>query len=170
MPKYHISSDGNPRVCRASDGNCPLGRNTPHFPGKAEARAAFEASVEFLSSSSKNKRSHFVESVRTVNELGDVEWRNTNGQLHRDGGLPAIEWANGSKMWYQNGQIHRDGDLPAVELADGTKEWYRNGKRHRDGNLPAAELADGSKFWFQNNQSHRDEDLASGEWSDDTEW
>jgi hypothetical protein len=46
--------------------------------------------------------------------------------LHRDDG-PAIEYANGSKYWYQNGKLHRD-DGPAVEYADGSKDWRLNGK------------------------------------------
>ena len=34
--------------------------------------------------------------------------------------------------WYKNGELHRDGDLPAVIWHHGSKEWYRYGKRHRD--------------------------------------
>ena len=30
----------------------------------------------------------------------------------------------GNKFWYnQQGQLHREGDKPAVERADGTKVW-----------------------------------------------
>lgn len=41
---------------------------------------------------------------------------------------PAVEYADGSKEWYQNGKLHRE-DGPAVEYANGGKEWYRNGER-----------------------------------------
>ena len=36
--------------------------------------------------------------------------------------------ANGTKRYYKNGQVHRDGDLPAVICADGDKHYYKNGK------------------------------------------
>lgn len=70
------------------------------------------------------------------------------GNLHRDGNLPAVEYADGRKEYWKNGKRHRDGDLPAVDCADGTKEWWQNGKLHRDGDLPAIEWADGYKeYW-----------------------
>lgn len=49
------------------------------------------------------------------------------GVCSRLGGLPAAEYADGSKAWYVMGYQHRDGDLPAVELIDGTMEWWING-------------------------------------------
>lgn len=53
-----------------------------------------------------------------------VEWR-LNGKLHRIGG-PAMEWANGSKWWWELDKLHRIGG-PAVEWADGSKEWWERG-------------------------------------------
>jgi hypothetical protein len=65
--------------------------------------------------------------------------------LHRLDG-PAVEWAEGGKLWYVDGQHHRL-DGPAVEWADGSKMWYVDDKRHRlDG--PAVEYANGSKAWY----------------------
>lgn len=57
MAKYHLSSDGNPRVCTAADGNCPLGGDAPHFASKVAARSAYEASVDVkvLASASRKK-------------------------------------------------------------------------------------------------------------------
>jgi hypothetical protein len=72
-----------------------------------------------------------------------------NGELHRDNGLPAIEWANGDKEWYVNGKCHRDGGLPAIIFSNGTKEWYQNGKLHRDGGLPAVVRSDGNMLWYK---------------------
>lgn len=100
MAKFHISSDGNPRVCSASEGKCPLGGNESHFTSKEAAREAFEVSMK--ASESTSKKAALSESVRTVNRWGDVEWRNSKGQLHRDGDLPAVEYADGTKEWYQN--------------------------------------------------------------------
>jgi len=76
-------------------------------------------------------------------------WTNEEGLSHRLNG-PAIEWANGSKAWYQNGKYHRT-DGPAVEYSGGTKSWYQNGKLHRtDG--PAIEWADGEKYYYINGE------------------
>ena len=67
--------------------------------------------------------------------------------LHRENG-PAIEYADGTKSWYQNGDRHRT-DGPAIERSNGSKEWYQNGQLHRtDG--PAIEYADGTKEWCVN--------------------
>lgn len=49
MPRYHVSSDGTPRVCNAQQGNCPLseddGSPTPHgdFADAKEASAFAES-------------------------------------------------------------------------------------------------------------------------------
>ena len=61
-----------------------------------------------------------------VDETGMRRYYNTVGQLHRTDG-PAIEYARGTKVWYQNGQCHRI-DGPAVEGSGGTKRWYSYGK------------------------------------------
>ena len=75
--------------------------------------------------------------------------------LHRENG-PAIEYADGTKSWYQNGDLHRT-DGPAVEWSNGTKSWYQNGLRHRtDG--PAIEYSDSGKVWYING-----EDLSEAE-------
>ena len=62
-------------------------------------------------------------------EYGNKVWRNKQGQYHRTDG-PAIEWENGTKIWYVNDKCHRT-DGPAVEYADGTKVWWVDGKRMR---------------------------------------
>jgi hypothetical protein len=94
-----------------------------------------------------------------------------NASLHRDGDLPAIEYADGGKYWYILGKIRRDNDLPAYEGVDGTKYWYILGQRHRDNDLPAIEWADGSKFWYISGKIHRDNDLPAIEWADGSkEW
>ena len=63
----------------------------------------------------------------TVDQWGDRIYRNSSGQLHRRYG-PAVEWANGYKVWYLNDQIHRI-DGPAIEYATGTRVWYLNGQQ-----------------------------------------
>ena len=57
------------------------------------------------------------------------------------------------------GKLHREGDLPAIEYADGDKYWYINGKLNREDDLPAIEYADGDKYWYINEQLHREDEL-----------
>jgi hypothetical protein len=83
-----------------------------------------------------------------VARFGNKEWYNTRDQLHRDNGLPAIEYAAGGKHWYVNGKLHRDHDLPAREWITGSKKWYVDGKCHRLGGLAACNYADGTKLWY----------------------
>jgi len=85
-----------------------------------------------------------------VTGFGTTYWYNQQGQLHREGGLPAVEYADGAKQWLVNGQFHREGGLPAIEFADGGKEWWFKGRLHREGGLPAVEFATGGKEWYVN--------------------
>ena len=62
-----------------------------------------------------------------VTKDGTRFYYNNAGELHRDDG-PAVEWADGSKGWFQNGLLHRT-DGPAIEYDAGTKSWYINGER-----------------------------------------
>ncbi len=98
-----------------------------------------------------------------------------NGNLHRDGDLPAVKRYHEDgilcyEAWYRNGDQHRDdGDLPADKSYhdDGSlrgEAWYRNGVRHRDGDLPAVQrhYSDGTvdyEAWYRNGLKHRDGDL-----------
>lgn len=61
-----------------------------------------------------------------VDSYGNRCYYDTNGQLHRTDG-PAIEYADGSKSWYQNGEYHRT-DGPAIEWFNGYFEWWLNGE------------------------------------------
>ena len=40
---YHINKHGLSAICGAKPGNCPLGKNTPHFPDKKSADAYIHA-------------------------------------------------------------------------------------------------------------------------------
>ena len=67
---------------------------------------------------------------RTIDADGTEFWKNKEGQLHRDGDLPAVIYANGAKYWWKNGQLHRDGDKPAIIFANGEEEYYNNGVQY----------------------------------------
>jgi len=71
--------------------------------------------------------------------------------LHRLGGGPAVEYADGGKAWYVDGQLHRLDGRPAIEGAKGYKLWYVNGRLHRlDG--PAVQYTNGHKAWYVDGQ------------------
>ena len=92
--------------------------------------------------------------MKTIKENGNIEYRNAEGQRHREDG-PAVERANGYKAWFLNDKLHRE-DGPAVEYANGTKSWFLNDKLHREDG-PAIEYADGDKAWYLNDQLHRED-------------
>lgn len=72
--------------------------------------------------------------------LGKRYWYK-EGNLHRDGDLPAIVYENPSSRknmdrivsaWYKEGKLHREGDLPAVIYESGGTERYINGIKKDD--------------------------------------
>ena len=74
----------------------------------------------------------------TVDDAGTTRWyKDAKCKiLHRENG-PAIEYADGSKSWWQNGQRHR-ADGPAIEWASGRKDWFINGNRMTEPEFLAA--------------------------------
>ena len=71
-------------------------------------------------------------------------WMLRDGSLHREDG-PAIEYANGSRQWYQHNHLHRTG-APAVETINGGEIWYQHGKLHRT-NGPAVVSNAFTQWW-----------------------
>jgi len=63
---------------------------------------------------------HTKEKVEYDN--GNIYYYNHKGQWHRDSG-PAMEHANGDKIWYINGRKHRL-DGPAIEYGNMDRTWY----------------------------------------------
>jgi hypothetical protein len=90
-------------------------------------------------------------SILTI-ENGNRVWRNEAGQIHREDG-PAVEYANGTKVWYINNLRHRE-DGPAIEDKSGAREWWFNNKLHRETG-PARITEDGSKVWYIRGTMHR---------------
>jgi len=81
-----------------------------------------------------------------VTKYGRVEYRDSQGELHRDDG-PAEEFTNGAKIWWRHGIRHRV-DGPAVEdPVNNSYSWYVDGKRHRLGG-PAMEWMSGIREWY----------------------
>ena len=64
------------------------------------------------------------ENVRRAVDAGlDVEWATSQLKLT----LTFVDKC-GTKEWYVDGKLHRDGGLPAVEWANGSREWWVDGK------------------------------------------
>ena len=72
-----------------------------------------------------NKKFRILFTISEINGVFSVY--KLNGKIHRDNDLPAIEYPDGSKVWYKYGKLHRENDLPAIEYASGTKKWFTNG-------------------------------------------
>lgn len=81
-----------------------------------------------------------------------MEWHHRlSNQLHSLYEPAQIsKWARGRvDIWYQDGQIHRDGDLPAFEERDGKQAWYKKGVLHRE-NGPALITSSGVEMFYKN--------------------
>lgn len=59
--------------------------------------------------------------------ISNSERLDKDNMMHRVGG-PAVEYANGTKVWMVNGRIHRT-DGPAIITYDGLSEWYEHGRQ-----------------------------------------
>lgn len=54
----------------------------------------------------------------------------------------------GDKTWFENGLVHREGGLPAVIYADGSKDWIEHGEFHNVSGPARTFAKDGGKAWF----------------------
>lgn len=74
-----------------------------------------------------------------------VPSKDDKGRLHSVDDKPARILPDGTREWYHHGELHRDGGLPAVieyygkAAASPVKKqiWIQAGNRHRQGDRPA---------------------------------
>jgi len=83
-----------------------------------------------------------------VDDNGTKQWYRY-GILHREDG-PAVERADGRKLWYLNGKLYR------IDFLSGQRQWYKNGNSHREDG-PAVEWIDGSKGWYLEGEAYTEE-------------
>lgn len=96
---------------------------------------------------------------KKINADGDIYYYKKGTKiLHREDG-PAIEYADGSKMWYFNGNRHRE-DGPAIESPKGYRMWYANDLPHREDG-PALIREDGTENWYLNGEEVTEEEVMS---------
>jgi len=62
------------------------------------------------------------------------------------------------RVWLLNGNIHREDGLPAIEYNDGTKEWWVNDSRHREDG-PAIVHSNGTRSWWLNDVPMTEEEF-----------
>jgi hypothetical protein len=67
------------------------------------------------------------EFVLQIDDEGNKEWYSSKTSLLSRLDGPAIERANGDRLWYLDGMLHRL-DGPAVEI-DGKNFWFINDKK-----------------------------------------
>lgn len=88
---------------------------------------------------------HESTTSRRVRFVGYTIWLDDDDRRHRDDG-PAMEFDDGSKVWYKHGVHHRI-DGPAISYSTGEKVWLINGVRHRLGG-PAVTTEDGELHYY----------------------
>lgn len=54
------------------------------------------------------------DSICSIDSFGNKFWYNNNGLLHRVDG-PAVEYSDGTELWFMNGLRHRT-DGPAIKM------------------------------------------------------
>lgn len=90
MVKYHIRADGTPGICRARDGNCPLGNNTAHYNNLSEAN---EASQKLLASQ-HNMFSNDSNDIDKVMNDRFIEFKNNGTNYTMSEALVRGEWVD----------------------------------------------------------------------------
>lgn len=87
MAKYHLSEDGTPRLCKASEGNCPLASDEAHYGSRKDAAEAYEESMSSASiatvSSSTRKLTKELNGIFGDRKASDIPL----SDLRRAGGL-----------------------------------------------------------------------------------
>ena len=125
----------------------------PDFDSHGEARAGWKikdgAECEWTGEGPESLAVRFEdEKVRAVVKALILEkYPNRTALIHS---ITETRGFDGGRAWYKDGKLHRDGDLPAIEWADGTRYWYKNDELHRDGDKPAIECPNGYRAWYKN--------------------
>lgn len=75
MAKYHVKKDGRPGVCRAQEGNYPLGDSSQHFSSKAEAQ-------DYVDKVNENNANNITEKPKK--EIKSIQIPNMNQEEVQD--------------------------------------------------------------------------------------
>lgn len=126
MPKYHLSDDGNPRPCRAQQGNCPISGELEHFDNPEKAREYYEVVVQGAAFSPKKFRSH-EERVADLPKVSGIQFEahEDSADHVRDDGVPYSNVEafrtnrSGKKISVAAITIYDDGEVSAHDISEG---------------------------------------------------
>jgi hypothetical protein len=108
--------------------------------------------IKYMTKLTLNNRLHCIYGPAITYKDGSVEYYE-NGQLHRNGDLPAsIETSCMRNVYYKHGRIHRDNDEPAV-VSENLKIYYKDGLRHRE--YGPAYISPLTEIWYYYGKPHR---------------
>lgn len=68
---------------------------------------------------------------------------------HRLGGLPAVEYSDGSKYYYEYGDYHRENDLPAIDTPS-CKEWLLRSQHYIRPNGGPGFISTAEEIYYNN--------------------
>ena len=66
-----------------------------------------------------------------IDDKYGIKYTFKDNEYHSYNGKPAIEYCDGTKVWYRNGKGHRLYG-PAVERCEGLKTWWLFGTRYSE--------------------------------------
>lgn len=151
MTKYHINKHGVPAICRAQEGNCPIGSANQHFSTREEAREHADAEAE--------KEHGFIPGLNSLNErrakmaeAKKAEEDSVRGYVSPDVSGEKLDNLNGKdvRVLMDNGNEY-DGAVYSVDQTDGKRELRMetpNGMEKVD--LNKAQFIEASKLPYHN--------------------
>lgn len=148
MSKYHINKHGAPAVCRAKNGNCPLGGEDSHFSTQEEAQEYVDKINEqehsLLPGVKENKRFGMDKAKfdNLRNKAVFMTYKNENGKEENlDGNVQSVNWEDNTIIVRNKDDFkdEREINLNDVSEFKGSKYNYFS-KEHkqelRDRNRP----------------------------------
>lgn len=95
----------------------------------------------------------FTKDTLRVKKDGTVEFRDSNGALHRDAGPAVFNPDLGHEEYYRHGTLHRVGGPAIVSQRGEAEEWFVDGVRHNSTG-PAVKNPDETR-WYSSGELHR---------------
>lgn len=151
MTKYHINKYGLPAICKAQEGNCPIGDANRHFETRAEAKEHADTEAE--------KEHGFLPGLNSLNErrakmaeAKKAEEDSVRGYVSPDVSGEKLDNLNGKdvRVLMDNGNEY-DGAVYSVDQTDGKRELRMetpNGMEKVD--LNKAQFIEASKLPYHN--------------------
>jgi len=101
---------------------------------------------------SQKEGNYQVDLIRMSGDWSSMTYKDADGNIHRDGDLPAVEYRTGRKEWYQHGVQHRDDGKPAV-TGKGDEYWVNGVLFNPNG--PAVDTGSYRRYNNEKGELHR---------------